>query len=475
MAELNPTGAILDQQMASSAQFQLDALPHAESTSGFTASLATKLTGLPYELISRWQTREPGSAIQTVIDHTGPLGKIIAPTIEHAQALVEKIGTGNLASLFQLGKTAVQTVLMAKGYSSGPSVPSAGAEVSTGLSFDLVAQNTDNNHPLQYGFQPPSLGDGQVTEAATSALDLLTQKDERKEVKLPEWNNKTGEGSIWFALTSKDGAASQLGYEHLNKEQKWQLTDYVLKENGLTWDEAEKIDHFVMPTQDELETKLKEIGATYNVDTDQRKAELPEHQPPVEEPKKELPPAKEQPAQPQSPPPPSPDNSPPPAADTTPHEGTHNKQENDPTIDIFGLHLTGEQALLASAAAFAAFIGGNEIYRRFRGKASLEDWSESPDEPDRIDESDFDKKYSKASKSNPGLVVDILKRRGEGLHAQTQELARERAAAERHHSLILLIQRNGGEPHFNYKDMSDSQLVQYAARLRAGQREPVYA
>jgi hypothetical protein len=78
---------------------------------------------------------------------------------------------------------------------------------------------------------------------------------------LGEWDKQSGHGTIWNQTTAY---ANELGFGDLTERQKWDMTQRVLDENGMTWQEARSLSpNFEpeLPTQRDMATWLVQEGA----------------------------------------------------------------------------------------------------------------------------------------------------------------------------------------------------------------------
>jgi hypothetical protein len=82
---------------------------------------------------------------------------------------------------------------------------------------------------------------------------------------LPEWNEDTGEGSIWNEMPN---IAAILGYPDIPADIQDGLADFVRAYNdNMSEGEAEGIKQFTMPPRNELDAELQRLGAEFDITT----------------------------------------------------------------------------------------------------------------------------------------------------------------------------------------------------------------
>jgi hypothetical protein len=106
----------------------------------------------------------------------------------------------------------------------------------------------------------------EITEARIDTdgydFDLPTNVDHApNSVPLGEWDKKSGHGTIWNQTIAY---ANELGFGDLTERQKWDMTQHVLDENDMTWQDARRLSpNFEpeLPTQREMVDWLEQEGA----------------------------------------------------------------------------------------------------------------------------------------------------------------------------------------------------------------------
>lgn len=97
---------------------------------------------------------------------------------------------------------------------------------------------------------------------------------------LGDYDGSTGDGTIWSQARDY---ADDLGYGKLTDNQLWKLTDTVLKENDLSWDEADGLSGSFkpqLPSQNAILDELQDIGAKPTHAADREIVIIPEPQEP---------------------------------------------------------------------------------------------------------------------------------------------------------------------------------------------------
>jgi hypothetical protein len=323
----------------------------------------------------------------------------------------------------------------------------------------------------------------QAIQAGIEERRASTKSRAERVIQLPEWNEKTGEGSIWFELTNKKrGVASYLGYDHLTKSQKAGITQLVLDKNGLSWDDAKKISHFTMPSDDEIEAKLKSLDAKYNPDADQRR--LIPTEPPVKA-LQQMPGEPEWPSDevevpapaPTSEPTPDPETSSAPIGSPMPELSDEPDYSTDARTDtpiVGDLHADGEpvtqnnesaltpEAALLFAAGTGITAADAALLRRLRRKRreanSGNRWMAERDYFANQAHIAADLEAMGKPGPNYDLELALEGREEEIAQRRRDEKRRDRERAVYRAGWISMILRNGGDSARNYDGMTDQDL-----------------